>query len=350
LDAELQARLDRQRAFWKRENHDRPVIGFTGTYFAAGIADLLGGDGCVAPRDLSTERFLAYADAQFEAWQGCSGDLFWTANPLYQFRWLAAAAGAPVFAGGDSVWAEPFIDDYGRLARLAMDSDNAWLQKLWALTDALVDHAGGRFPVAANEFMSPLSALADLRGNTELAFDLYDRPEAVKEGLARFTEIWVDLLLSQYERVPAWHGGYTSAQRYIWAPGHIAEFSEDPAFMFSPRLHREFVLDSHRQVLHQVEYAYIHLHSTQLHTLEALLELEELAAIELTPDHGASIAELIPIMAQIQARKCLIVHAFFTAEEMWSIVEQIPPEGLCVIGRAETPEDARQLQEALLGW
>jgi hypothetical protein len=349
LDAELQARLDRQRAFWRRENHDQPVVGFTGTYFAAGIADLLGGDGRVGPQDLSTERFLAYVDAQFEAWQGCSGDLFWTANPLYQFRWLAAAAGAPVFAGGDSVWAGPFIDDYGRLASLAVDGDNPWLQKLWVLTDALVAQAGGRYPVAANEFMSPLSALADLRGNTELAFDLYDRPEAVKTGLARFTEIWTDLLLAQYERIPAWHGGYTSAQRYIWAPGRIVEFSEDPVFMFSPRFHREFVLDSHRQALRQVEYAYIHLHSTQLHTLETLLELDELAAIELTPDHGASIADLIPVMTRIQACKPLIVHAFFTAEEMRTIVERVPPEGLCVIGRAETPDGARRLQEALFG-
>ena len=95
-------------------------------------------------------------------------------------------------------------------------------------------------------------------------------------------------------------------------------------------------MPSHRQVLRQVEYAYIHLHSTQLHTLDQLLELDDLPAIEFTPDYGESIPDLIPTMVKIQTRKPLIVHAFLTAEEMQLIVDQVPPEGLCVIGRANT--------------
>jgi hypothetical protein len=349
MNADLVARLNRQRAFWRRENSDRPVIGFTGTYFSGDTMHAIRrAEGRVSPGDIDIDRFLAYCDRQFEAWQGCTGDLFWTANPLYQFRWLAAALGAPVLSGGDSVWAEPFIEDYRSLDGLAISEDNPWLQKLWALTDALVSHAAGRYPVAANEFMSPLSALADLRGNTEFAFDLYDRPDDVARGLARFTEIWSHLVREQYKRMPAWHGGYTSAQRYVWAPGRIIEFSEDPAFMFSPRFHRDIVLASHRQVARQVEYAYIHLHSTQLHTLDHLLEMDELIAIELTPDHGDSIPDLIPTMARIQARKPLIVHAFLSAEEMQMIVERVPPEGLCVISRTETTDDARRLGDQML--
>jgi hypothetical protein len=303
----------------------------------------------VRPEDIVVERILDYADAQFEAWRDCTGDLFWTATQLYQFRWLAAAVGAPVFAGGDSVWAEPFIEDYAELDRLAFSEENEWVVKLWQVTDALVERAGGRYPVAANEFMSPLSALVDLRGNTEFAFDLYDRPEEVREGLIKFTEVWSAFVQNQYRRIPDWHGGYPSAQRYLWAPGRTIEFSEDPAFMLSLRFHEEIVMPSHREVVRQVEYPYIHLHSTQLHTLDRLLEMEELPAIELTPDHGASISDLIPTIAKIQARKPLIVHAFFTVDEMRMIVERVPPEGLCVLGRAETPDEARRLQDGMMG-
>ncbi len=342
----IQKKLDRQRAFWTRENDDRPVIGFTGTYFSTDTVQLIGQErGRVIPDDIVVERIVDYAEAQFQAWQDCTGDLFWPATQLYQFRWLAAAAGAPVYAGGDSVWAEPFFDDYDRLAPVVINEDNPWVQKLWQLTDAMVERAGGRYPVAANEFMSPLSALVDLRGNTEFAFDLYDNPEGVKRGLTKFTELWSLLVQRQYERIPEWHGGYPSAQRFIWAPGRIAEFSEDPVFMLSPGFHQEIVLPSHRQVVRQVEYAYIHLHSTQLHTLDQLLDMEDLPAIELTPDHGASIPDLIPTMVKIQARKPLIVHAFFTAEEMRMIVDRVPPQGLCLIGRANTPDEARRLQE-----
>jgi hypothetical protein len=345
----LQAKLDRQLAFWKRENHDRPVIGFTGTYFSTGTVELIGRDrGRVTPDDIVVERVLAHSDAEFEAWQGGTGDLFWVATPLYQFRWLAAAVGADVFVGGDSIWAEPLIQDYGDLARLEFSEDNPWVQRLWQLTDALVAHAAGRYPVAANEFMSPLSALVDLRGNTQLAFDLYDRPDEVQQGLARFTELWSAFVTRQYERIPAWHGGYPSAQRFIWAPGRIVEFSEDPVFMFSPRFHQEIVMPSHRQVVQQVEFPYIHLHSSQLHTLDRLLGMDGLPAIELTPDYGASIADLIPIIAEIQTHKPVIVHAFLSAAEIEMIVDRVPPQGLCVIGRAETPDHARRLRDAIL--
>jgi hypothetical protein len=203
--------------------------------------------------------------------------------------------------------------------------------------------------VAANEFMSPLSALVDLRGNTQFAFDLYDRPADVRRGLQFFADLWNQLVSDQYARIPNWHGGYTSAQRYIWAHGRIIEFSEDPSFMLSPRFHHELVMPSHRQLVQQVEYAYIHLHSTQLHTLDHLLDMEHLVAIELTPDHGESISDLIPTMVTIQACKPLIVHGFFTVEEMRLIIDRVPPDSLCVIGRAETPDEACRLQDAMLG-
>lgn len=350
MNSDVQARLDIQRAFWQRANHDRPVIGFTGSYFSTDTVQLIGREqGRVRPEDIVVERILDYAETQFEAWWDCTGDLFWTATQLYQFRWLAAAVGAPVFAGGDSVWVEPFIKDYAELDQIAFSEENEWVAKLWQLTDALVERSGGRYPVAANEFMSPLSALVDLRGNTEFAFDLYDRPEEVKQGLVKFTGVWSAFVRNQYRRIPDWHGGYTSAQRILWAPGRTIEFSEDPAFMLSPGFHEEIVMPSHLEIVRQVEYPYIHLHSTQLHTLDRLLEMEDLPAIELTPDYGASIRDLIPTIARIQARKPVIVHAFFTADEIRMIVEGVPPEGLCVIGRAETPVEARRLRDEVMG-
>lgn len=349
MTRDLQVRLDRQRAFWKRENHDRPVIGFTGSYFSTDTVKLIGREqGPVRPHDIDVDRILAHSDAQFEAWRDCTGDLFWTATALYQLRWLAAAMGASVFVGGDSVWVEASIQQYGGLQNVTLAEDNPWIQKLWRLTDALVAQARGRYPVAANEFMSPLSALADLRGNTQFALDLYDRPAEVKKALAWFTGAWSLLVNQQYQRLPSWHGGYASAQRYLWAPGRIIEFSEDPVFMLSRKFYQDIVMPSHQVVLRQVEFPYIHLHSTQLHTLDRLLEIDDLPAIELTPDYGVVISDLIPTIARIQACKPVIVHGFMSAAEIQIIADRVPPEGLCIIGRADTPGEARQLQDLVL--
>ena len=306
-------------------------------------------DGRLYPQDIDVERFLDDCDAHFTAWQDCTGDLFWPANPLWRFRWLAGAMGQELRASADTIWAEPILKDYSDLDRLAVTEDNEWIRSLWQLTDSLVERAAGRYPVAANPISSPIHTLVDARGSVNLALDLYDRPDEVQHALEILTDTWARLTKGHFERIPTWHGGYVSADRHVWAPGRTVEFNEDPSFMFSPRLHRKFIMPSHRELIRHLECLFIHLHSTQLHTLDALLELDGLPAIELTPDYGASIPDLIPEMVRIQARKPLIVHGLFSAEEMRMIIERVPPEGLCVIGRAETPEDARRLRDAVQG-
>ena len=63
---------------------------------------------------------------------------------------------------------------------------------------------------------------------------------------------------------------------------------------------------------------------------------------------GESIPDLIPVIARIQAHKPIIVHGYLSAAEMRMIVERVPPEGLCVVSRADTPEEALRLQDAIL--
>jgi len=127
----------------------------------------------------------------------------------------------------------------------------------------------------------------------------------------------------------------------------VVEFDEDHAFLFSPQRHQQFVMPSHRELNRHFDYAYIHLHSTQLHTLDNLLELDTLAAIELSPDYGASIPDLIPTIAKIQACKPIIFHGYLSAQDIRMVRERVPPEGLCLVSRVDTPEEAVRLQRAL---
>jgi hypothetical protein len=349
MPPDLDAKLNRQRAFWLLENQDRPVIGFTGTYFSTDTIQMLKKtEGRLTPRDINIDAFLEDCDTQFAAWRDCTGDLFWSASPLWGFRWLAAAIGQPLHVSGETVWGEPVLDDYDHLGALAYAHDNEWIETLWVLTDALVEHATGRYPVAAKPFTGPLTTLADARGHTQLAFDLYDNPDGVARAMKLLTDTWVQLVSAHFERLPVWNGGYTSATRYIWAPGRIIEFDEDPAFMFSRRFHQQLILPSHQELLRHVEFAYIHLHSTQLHTLDHLLELDSLPAIELTPDYGEPICELLPIIARIQPFKPVIVHGYLTAEEMRFFMDRLPPQGLCLVSRADSPDEAARLQDAVL--
>lgn len=364
MDGNTQAKLERQRAFWRRENHDRPVIGFTGSYFPTDTARMLRQAGPapaprrgphLTPQDVRVEAFVEDCEAQYAAWRDCTGDLFWTASPLPGFfRWLCGALGQPLSIRSENIWGEPFLADYAQFGALAPRVGNPWVEALWRLTDALAARSGGRYPVAVAALLGPLSVLAELRSPTQLAADLYDHPDGVQEAMRLLTEWWVRLVSEHFRHLPQWHGGYTSSTRYLWAPGHIVEFDEDSSFMFSPRTHQRFVMPHHRELVRHLDYAFIHLHSTQLHTLDNLLELAPgpsrgLAAIELTPDYGASIPDLIPAIAKVQAKKPVIVHGYLTAEEMRLVMERVPPEGVCLMSRRDTPEEARRLQEQVLG-
>jgi len=351
MDSITQAKLERQRAFSRRENHDRPVIGFTGSYFPTDTTRMLRQAGPhLTPQDVRVEAFVEDCEAQYAAWRDCTGDLFWTASPLPGFfRWLCGALGQPLSIRSDNIWGEPFLSDYAALAKLAPREDNPWLEALRRLTDALVARSAGRYPVAVAALLGPLSVLAELRSPTVLAADLYDHPDGVQEAMRLLTEWWVKLVTEHFQRLPQWHSGYTNSTRYLWAPGPIVEFDEDSSFMFSSRAHQRVVMPHHRELVRHIKYAFIHLHSTQLHTLDNLLELDGLAAIELTPDYGASIPDLIPAIARVQAKKPVIVHGYLTAEEMRLVMERVPPEGVCLMSRRDTPEEAKRLQEEVLG-
>ena len=63
MNSECLARLERQRAFWKHENHDRSVIGFTGSYFSTDTVRLIGREqGRVTPGDIVVERIVEDAE------------------------------------------------------------------------------------------------------------------------------------------------------------------------------------------------------------------------------------------------------------------------------------------------
>jgi len=114
-------------------------------------------------------------------------------------RWMEAAMGASVSLRGDTIWVEPYIRDYDEICGAKVTEENPWVRKLCQLTDELVKSSNGRYPVAANEFMSPLTALVELRGNTNFGFDLYDQPSEIKKALSELNRTWSALLLLQYK-------------------------------------------------------------------------------------------------------------------------------------------------------
>jgi hypothetical protein len=257
-------------------------------------------------------------------------------------------AGCAIKRDADNLWALPALDDWSELGRLRLHPDNPWLRRQVEFGRALVQHAAGRYPVGAGELMlGPVDLMMTLRGHERLALDMYDAPEMV-EALGRHcVDLCTDAVRALSAVVPPYLEGRAGTIRYFWAPGDIVETAEDISFMMSPALHRRFVAPLHRAMSQRFRNTLVHLHSAQLHTVPSLLDVAEVAAIQVTPDFGEDLVPLIPVLAEILERKPLLVHGVMSLDTARELMGKLPARGLALFFRCDTAAEAARVLDAL---
>lgn len=343
-----QEKVARFRAFWTRSQTDRPLIGATIATFPS-IRSVRREAGFVEPDDLDIQENVKELDEEWEAWHGVMGDAMFVANPLWAFPWHSAMAGCPIQRDADNLWSLPGLDDWGQFEWLGFDPNNGWFRRQMLLTETLVQHGAGRYPVSVGQLMlGPVDMMMQLRGQERLAMDFYDAPDMVRALGARCADLCAAAVRALSAAVPPYLGGRAGTGRYFWAPGDFIETAEDIAFMTSPALHREFVIPLHRTLGRRFPYTMVHLHSAQLHTVPSLLEVEEIAAIEITPDFGEDMVPKIPVLAQILERKPLLLHGVMTIPSARAIMRALPARGLALLFRCDTPDMAATVLDSIL--
>jgi 5-methyltetrahydrofolate--homocysteine methyltransferase len=271
------------------------------------------------------------------------------ANPLWAFPWNMAMAGCPIKRDADNLWALPALDDWKQLDRLRFDPNNRWFRRQLEFTQALVGHAVGRYPVGAGQLMlGPVDMMMQLRGQERLALDFYDSPEMVLALGQKCVDLCAAAVHALYAVVPTHLGGRAGTIRCFWAPGEFVETAEDISFMLSPALHRRFAAPLHQALGQRFPYTMVHLHSAQLHTVPTLLDVDQIAAIEITPDFGEDLVPKIPILARILERKPLLIHGVLTVATGREIMRALPTRGLALLLRCDTPAEAAKVLDSLL--
>lgn len=351
-ESSLEETLDRYRAFWKRQETDRPIIGVClASYFPLEMFDSISlpEEGYLRPEDLDVGIFLDEYEREWIESREVAGDQFWVATPFWGIPWMEAIVGCPIRISGESIWAEPFVEDLRSLQDIALSGENAWLQKLLEFTKRLVERSKGRYPVSTPIMRGPSDIVAAMRGSERFMLDLYDHPDEVRRLAEICADIWIRVAGAQLNLIPPFHGGYCSGNRQIWAPGICIETQEDASRMISPNLYRRFFLSSDRRIVSSFDFAFIHLHSNSLHILDELLGIPQLAAIEITIDvTGPSPMELIPVIGKVQKQKPVIVHGKISLGEMKEMVHSLSSAGLCLISRVDSADDGNRILEALM--
>jgi hypothetical protein len=340
--------LQAHAAFWRAEAGSRALVGVTLSPYFPLQAFKITSKGLLRHEDVDVAPFLDQMDAEFEASQLLGGDAIWAAAPFYGIPWMEAILGCPIYVGEDTIWSKPPEWSWDQTAHLSPEPDNPWLQKLLEFTAALVERADGRYAVGLTLMRGPSDIIAALMGHERLCLELYDHPGEMKRLAWECAEIWVHIANAQLALIPKWQGGYCQPSRQVWALGPCLETQEDASIMLGPTAFRELLLPGIKHIASSFEYPIIHIHSGALRISEAVLEVDGLAAIEVTVDvAGPTLPELLPSLAKIQKAKPLIVHGTFDAVQMREALNSLRPEGLCLVSRVPSVKAGHQLLAAV---
>ena len=329
------AKIERYRAFWRRDPVTRPLIGFSfvGWFpleeFAACRA--WGSEGRLTPEMIDPQAFVDDHLRMLREGEIVDYDLIRGACPgQVAIPWLPAMLGCELRILPQNVLGNERLLSWEDALAARLDPGGAWYAKYMEFAGLLARAAEDRFPVSHTPELGPTDLHAVLRGHTQSILDLVDEPEKSSALLMRLGEMFLQFTEATWARLPRFCGGYFDAQYSLWSPGPIVRMQEDATAAYSPALYRRFVQPVDRMLAAHFPCSFVHLHSTSMFLLDEFLEIDEIRCFEINNDAaGPPVAEMIPHFAKVQrAAKPLLIRGAFTTAELQSVVNALDHRGL----------------------
>lgn len=346
-----QERLARQDAFWAREIIDRPVVDIT------------------IPRPEPErpwpreKRYPTLRDRWMDAERAAELALAAAANTEYLGDALPHAypnLGPEVFSaffgcelefGEETSWSIPNLKDWSEADKLQFSRDNRYWKKINEITEAMLEVGEGRFYTGLTDMHPGGDAIAAFRDPAQLNLDLVEAPDQVKALLQRVTDtyLWVydyfhHKLTAAGQAVCTW-AGVVSTKKWL-VP------SNDFSCMVSPRMFREFFLDSILRECQHYEASLYHLDGPgALKHLDTLLEIKELTAIQWVYGAGRGrCSDWLWVYRKCQqAGKGLQIR--LEPDELDLFMENLRPEGLWIgLSGVQDREQAEALLKKVARW
>ena len=354
----IEERLALHRAFWNREEQPRPLASFrVGDFFFSrhfkAAHGLLEPDTLITPEMLDVAAFLPDYERMFQESEAIGQDGFWTGEPFTGIPWMEAILGSPIRAGRESFTSRPWLSSPAEaLEKVHFDPENPWLAKYLEFTAALVQQSRGRFPVGMPIMRGPTDMLGALLGQQEMVLALMmEDPAVMRRLIERVARAFLSVIEAQRRLVPAFHGGTALGFYHVWAPGPSIWWQDDLSAILSPKVYREFFLDSARLILAGHPHTAFHLHPASFFIIDELLSLEGLRVIEVNKDIGGpSVQAMLPVLSKIMQTRGLILWGDLTIEDLEVVKRNLPCRGLCLHVVAPTLAEAHERRTYIHHW
>ena len=266
------------------------------------------------------------------------GDSFKGRAPYGRVPWVEAILGCPIRATikGGSMRTQSFIRSWDEWENQSSHRHEGWFDLLKEITQLLGERSNGRQAVVQTLMRGPTDLAEAVLGPELMALSMYDNPAALKRFLEEATQVFLEILQAQHDRMPTVEGGYVNPFG-VWAPGTGVRTQCDASAFLSPKQYKEWYLPYDERICDAVGYSVIHLHSCSLHTVDPLLEVERPQAIQVTletaPSTVPTLEEMVPIFRRILEQKPLIADGPLTVEEVSYLQNELPSDGLFIRAR-----------------
>ena len=284
------------------------------------------------PKDLNQKWFDPQWRADYLDWyvahSSLMADMLPVANTQLGPGSLAAILGGVFEGGEDTIWIHPdpnYSDD------IVFDPEHPnWLLHK-ELLKACKAKAQGHYYVGMPDLMEGLDVLAAIKGTDKVLLDTVMQPEVLEHQMQQINDIYFHVFDELYDII---REGDEMAFCYFssWAPGKMSKLQSDISTMISVDDYRRFVQPFIREQCQKIDYTLYHLDGVgAMHHLDALLEIEELNAIQWTPGVGepqGGSPKWYDLYKKILAGGKSIMACWVTLDELKPLLDNIGGEGV----------------------
>ena len=284
------------------------------------------------PKDLNQKWFDPQWRADYLDWyvahSSLMADMLPVANTQLGPGSLAAILGGVFEGGEDTIWIHPdpnYSDD------IVFDPEHPnWLLHK-ELLKACKAKAQGHYYVGMPDLMEGLDVLAAIKGTDKVLLDTVMQPEVLEHQMQQINDIYFHVFDELYDII---REGDEMAFCYFssWAPGKMSKLQSDISTMISVDDYRRFVQPFIHEQCQKIDYTLYHLDGVgAMHHLDALLEIEELNAIQWTPGVGepqGGSPKWYDLYKKILAGGKSIMACWVTLDELKPLLDNIGGEGV----------------------
>ena len=283
-------------------------------------------------KDLSQKWFDPQWRAEYLDWyvahSSLKADILPVANTQLGPGSLAAILGGVFEGGEDTIWIHPNPDFTDEIV-FNPEHPNWILHK--ELLKACKAKANGHYFVGMPDLMEGLDVLAALKGTDRVLLDTVMQPDILEQQMQQINDIYFKVFDELYDII---REGDEMAFCYFssWAPGKMSKLQSDISTMISQDDYRRFVQPFIREQCQKIDYTLYHLDGVgAMHHLPALLEIEELNAIQWTPGVGepqGGSPKWYDLYKKILAGGKSVMACWVTLDELKPLLDHIGVDGI----------------------